>query len=244
MSSGLFIAAWILEPLIFFGVQFLYQAIINTPSPENYYNAILLFEDDNLNLILNNGLIAQFFMLLCLFMGNINMEIIRLRFKNHNFILRKSLQKTRRPTEINDLSASVLLLLGLATSSLILTYTSNDRISGIYAQMAVISITVFSDMFAALIGRKWGKHKWPIVKGKSYEGSIAGFLIGFFSALLFVGPILALIGASIFVFTDIGLDKLKISDNASNPIILGIVFKIFIQFVNPILIKPPIVIIW
>ncbi len=244
MSSGLFIAAWILEPLIFFGVQFLYQAIINTPSPENYYNAILLFEDENLSLILNNGLISQFFMLLCFFMGNVNMEIIRLRFKNHNYILRKTLQKTRRPTEINDLSASVLLLLGLATSSLILTYTPDDRILGIYAQMAVISITVFSDMSAALIGRRWGKHKWSIVKGKSYEGSIAGFLIGFFSAFLFVGPFLALIGASIFVFTDIGLDKLKISDNASNPIILGIIFKIFIQFVNPILIKPPIITNW
>ncbi|TXT59045.1 MAG: putative phosphatidate cytidylyltransferase [Promethearchaeota archaeon] len=244
MSSGLFITAWILEPLIFFGVQFLYQGIINTPSAENFLNAKLLFEDQNLLLILNNGLIAHFFMLICLFMGNANMEIVRLRFKKYNYILKRTLQKTRRPTEVNDLSASILLLLGLATSSIILTYTGQDRILGIYAQMGVICITVFSDMFAALIGRKWGKHKWPIVKGKSYEGSIAGFLVGFFTAFLFVGPLLAFVGSMIFVITDIGLDKIKISDNASNPIILSIVFKILIQLVSPVVIKLPILKVW
>jgi len=160
LCAILYVGSWILEPLVFYGVQFLYAGIANTATVENFRNAQLLFEDTNVELILQNGLIAQFFMLICIFIANANAEIMRLRFLEYPFVLKKTLQTTRRPTEINDISGSLLLLLGLATSSLILTYGPIDRIAGIYAQMGVICISVFSDMFAALIGRKWGKHKW------------------------------------------------------------------------------------
>ena len=240
----LYIASWMLEPLVFYGVQFLYAPIANTATVENFRNAELLFEDSNIELILQNGLIAQFFMLICIFIGNANAEIMRLRFPEYPFILKRTLQTTRRPTEINDISGAILLLLGLATSSLILTYSPVDRILGIYAQMGVICIAVFSDMMAALIGRKWGKHKWWCVKGKSYEGTIAGFIIGFLTSMFFVGPLLALIGGLIFIFTDIALDKIKISDNASNPIIIGTVFKLLIGFVNPMIVMLPIIRVW
>ena len=204
-----------------------------------------MFEDEAVNLILTNGLIAQFFMIICLFIGNADCELMRLRFKKYDFPLKKTLQKTRRPTEINDMSASMLLLLGLGISSLMLTYGSADRIAGVWAQMGVICIAVFSDLFAALIGRRWGKHKWKIVPGKSFEGSIAGFLVGFFTAMFFVGWFLALIGAMIFVFTDIALDKVKISDNALNPIIIAFVFKILIFMVDPMITTMlPIIKIW
>jgi len=181
---------------------------------------------------------------LCIFWYNADADIMRLRFNKYDFLFKRMFQITRRPTEINDISASVLLLLSLATAAIILTYGSANRIAGIYAQMAVICISVLSDMFAALIGRKWGKHKWPIVKGKSFEGSIAGFLIGFFTAALFIGWFLALIGALIFIFTDIALAKVKISDNVSNPILLAIVFKLLIGFVDPMIIMLPIIKIW
>ena len=240
----LYVGTWVLEPLVFFGVQFLYDGIINTPTKENFLNSRLLFEDTNVELILLNGLVVQFFMLICIFIGNYYAEIMRLRFKRYGFPLKKTLQSTRRPTEINDTSASILLLLGLALSSLILTYGSVDRIAGVYAQMAVICIAVFSDMFAALIGRKWGKHKWKVVPGKSVEGTVAGFAVGFFTALIFVGWFLALIGALIFVFTDLALDKLQISDNALNPIMISVVFKLLIILVSPLITILPIIRIW
>ena len=240
----LYVASWMLEPLVFYGVQFLYAPISNTASFENFRNAALLFEDTDVELILQNGLIAQFFMLICIFIANANAEIMRLRFPEYPFVLKRTLQTTRRPTEINDLSGSLLLLLGLATSSLLLTYSPIDRILGIYAQMGVICIAVFSDMFAALIGRKWGKHKWWCAKGKSYEGTIAGFLVGFFTSMVFIGPILAFIGGLIFIFTDIALDKIKISDNASNPIFMAIVFKMLIGLVSPMITMLPILIVW
>ena len=224
----LYIATWVVQPIIFWGTNNVYTEIPNTVSAENLNNVALLFEDTDVDQILINGLVTQFFMLLCIFIGNANIEIMRIRFDEYNCVMKKTLQKTRRPTEINDLSASLLLLLGLAFSSIILTYGSDNRIEGVYAQMGVICISVFSDMFAALIGRKWGKHKWKIVPGKSFEGSIAGFIVGFVTATIFIGPILALIGSCLFVFTDIALDKVKICDNALNPILISVVFKVLI----------------
>lgn len=239
-----YVTAWIIEPAIFYGVQFLYAGVSNTASAENFYNSQFLFEYSNVNLILQNALVAHFFMLLVIFMANANAEIMRLRFPNKAFVLKKTLQKTRRPTEIHDISPSILLLLGLATSSIILTYGTSDRILGIFAQIGVIIFTVLSDMFAALIGRKWGKHKWWCVKGKSYEGTIGGFLIGVLSSIIFLGPIIAFIGGAIFVFTDIALDKLKISDNALNPILMAITFKLLIGLVYPLIPMLPILIVW
>lgn len=242
----LYIATWILEPLVFFGVQQLYAGIANTPSSENFGNAELLFEDSNVERILINGLVVQFFMLICIFIGNADIEIMRLRFSNYSFPMKKMLQVTRRPTEVKDTSASMLLLMGLATSSIILTYfPGGDLINGIYAQMGVICIAVFSDMFAALIGRKWGKHKWDkICPGKSKEGTIAGCAAGFFTAMIFVGPLLAFIGIAIFTFTDLVLDKVKLSDNALNPILIGIAYKFLNFLVIPMIVILPIIKVW
>ncbi|MFX0071388.1 MAG: phosphatidate cytidylyltransferase, partial [Candidatus Hermodarchaeota archaeon] len=244
LLSILYLLAWTLEPIIFYGVQFLYAGIANTTTAENYYNAKLLFEYEDTELILYNGLVVQFFMFICIFMVNANIEIMRLRFREYDYFMKRVILKTRRPTELYDITASNLLLLGLATSAIILTYSSEYKLAGIYAQMAVICITVLSDMFAALIGRRFGKHKWPLLKGKSIEGSLAGFLVGFFTAMIFVGWFLALIGAFIFVFTDIILAKVEISDNASNPILLAIIFKCLIIFVNPMITILPIIKIW
>jgi dolichol kinase len=242
--SILYNATWVVQPLIFFGVTFVYSIIANTTTAEDYFNTFLLFEDAQTNQILINGLIAQFFIILCTFFFNANAEIMRLRFEGYGYPLKKTIRTTRRFTETLDISASILLLLGLEVSTLILTYGSQYRIAGIYAQMAVVSISVLSDMAAALVGRRWGKHKWPFVKGKSFEGSAAGFVVGFFSALVFVGPILALIGALVFVFTDVFLAKLNISDNASNPIILALVFKLLIFLVSPMILIIPFIRIW
>ncbi|MHA1150573.1 MAG: phosphatidate cytidylyltransferase [Promethearchaeota archaeon] len=241
----LYIMVWVLEPLVFYGVGNLYAGIANTPTAENYGNAAMLFEDSDVKQILINGLVVQFFMLVCIFIGNADIEIMRLRFNQYSFPMKKMLQKTRRSTEIKDTSASMLLLLGLASSSIILTYFPDDVLRGIYAQMGVICIAVFSDMFAALIGRKWGKHKWKkICPGKSIEGTLAGFSVGFFTAMIFVGPLLALIGVLIFTFTDLVLDKVKLSDNGLNPILIAIAYKLLIFLVSPMITILPIIKIW
>ncbi len=240
----LYISSWIIEPLVFYGVKYIYENVAYWATFEEYHNALYLFEDRNVSLILRNGLIAHFFIILCTLFFNLDIELIHLRFPNSNYPLKRKILSARRISEENDISHSVLLLLGLLLSSLILTYTSDNIIKGIYAQMAVISITVLSDMFAALIGKKFGKHNWSFAKDKSYEGSIVGFIIGFFVAMIFVGPFLALLGSLIFIFTDIFLAKLNISDNISNPILISILFKILIEFVDPLIVILPFIKVW
>lgn len=243
----LYIFTWVLEPLVFYGVSLLYAGIPNTPTAENFGNASLLFNDIEVEKILFNGLVVHFFMIICIFIGNADIELMRLRFNQYSFPMKKLLQVTRRPTEITDTSASMLLLLGLGISSLILTYGPMDRIAGVYAQMAVICIAVFSDMFAALFGRKFGGKyfkKWKICPGKSKEGTIAGFAVGFLSAMIFVGPILSLIGSILFMFTDLVLDKVKLSDNALNPILIAFVYKLLIFLVFPMIVYLPFIKVW
>ena len=66
-----YLASWIVQPLIFYGVVMAYDGISNTTTLENYHNVNYLFEDKNIEIMLCNGLIIQFFMFLCIFWYNI-----------------------------------------------------------------------------------------------------------------------------------------------------------------------------
>ena len=68
-----------------------------------------------------------------------------------------------------------ILFLGIAFNSFILV-----RENGIKTFLFLISIPVFTDTFAMLVGCKIGKHKMcPLISpNKSWEGSIAGLLLG------------------------------------------------------------------
>ncbi len=91
--------------------------------------------------------------------------------------------------------------------------------------MTVIVISCISDALAALIGRKWGKHKVTCLNGdkKSIEGFLAGAGSAFLIGLVPLGPVYALIGALIFLILD--YFPLLIADNILNPIMitLGII---------------------
>ena len=95
---------------------------------------------------------------------------------------------------------------------------------------AGVLIACLSDAAAALIGRKYGKHK-IILRSKdikSVEGFIAGVLVAYLIGLIFVGPIYALIGALIFFLTD--YFPAVTADNILNPIFipLGIQLAIYL----------------
>jgi dolichol kinase len=238
----LYIACWSVQPIIFWAVyNFLYPGVINVITVEEYNNIRLFSSEDY---FLENGVLLQLFVLFCTFFVSADAELLRLRFPKYKFPFKKTLQTTRRATEVLDISAHVHIMLSLALSTLILTFSSLDRIAGIWAQMGVIAISALGDLSAALIGRKYGKHRWPIHKGKTIEGSIGGFLVSFFCSIIFVGPILALIGGLIFIFTDLFLSKLGISDNIANPLILAITFKVLIFLVNPLIVSIPYIKIW
>ncbi len=87
---------------------------------------------------------------------------------------------------------------------------------------AGILIACLSDASAALIGRKFGKHKVTLRNNdvKSIEGFIAGVVVAYVIGLVFVGPIYAIIGALIFFLTDY-LPSVT-ADNILNPIFIPI----------------------
>ncbi|MFX0010220.1 MAG: hypothetical protein ACFE9R_07895, partial [Candidatus Hermodarchaeota archaeon] len=89
-------------------------------------------------------------------------------------------------------------------------------------------IACLSDASAALIGRKYGKHKITLRNNqvKSIEGFIAGVIVAYLIGLVFVGPIYAIMGAFIFFLTDY-LPAVT-ADNILNPIFIPIGIQLLI----------------
>ena len=100
----------------------------------------------------------------------------------------------------------------------------------IFVFFAGILIACLSDASAAIIGKKYGKHK-VILRNKevkSVEGFVAGVVVAYVIGFVFVGPIYALMGALIFFLTDY-LPAVT-ADNILNPIFIpiGIQFLVFL----------------
>ncbi len=92
----------------------------------------------------------------------------------------------------------------------------------IFVFFAGILIACLSDASAALIGRRFGKHKVRLRNNdvKSVEGFIAGVAVAYILGFVFVGPVYALMGALIFFLTDY-LPAFT-ADNLLNPIFIPI----------------------
>ena len=93
---------------------------------------------------------------------------------------------------------------------------------------AGILIACLSDASAALIGRRFGKHK-IILRNKdvkSIEGFIAGVAVAYVIGFIFVGPIYAIMGALLFFLIDY-LPSVT-ADNILNPILIPIGIQLMI----------------
>lgn len=137
-----------------------------------------------------------------------------------NFISRSIL----RNKEKNALGPQIYIITGIVFSYML--YMAG--ILEIRAFYAGILIACFSDAAAALIGRKFGKHKVILrsKETKSVEGFIAGTVVAYIIGLIFVGPIYAIVGTLIFFITDY-LPAVT-ADNILNPIFIPIGIQFFI----------------
>lgn len=94
--------------------------------------------------------------------------------------------------------------------------------------LAAMMIAAFGDAAAAIIGRKYGKHRFNTIlqkdEQKSYEGLIAGFLVSYFSAFFIVGGVISLLGALSFTILDY-LNP-EIADNVLNPFLCTVFMMI------------------
>jgi len=100
----------------------------------------------------------------------------------------------------------------------------------IFVFFAGILIACLSDATAAIIGKKYGKHKITLRNDevKSVEGFVAGVGLAYIIGFVIVGPVYALMGALIFFLTDY-LPAVT-ADNILNPIFIpiGIQFLVFL----------------
>lgn len=165
-----------------------------------------------------------------------NCEILRLRYPKVNFALKRTLQKTRRASEARSFGAHVSMLPGFLLGGIILTYDVSTNLEvQVMAIFALVTVSTLADLMAAMIGRRYGKHKWKRFHGKSIEGTLAGSITAFIGSVFFVGPVLGLLSVGIFIITDLVLGELRISDNLTTPLLLAIVYRLFIFLANPII---------
>jgi dolichol kinase len=89
--------------------------------------------------------------------------------------------------------------------------------------IAAIAVLSLSDAVSTLIGSYYGKHKLPVNKKKTFEGSTAFFLTSIFVLWFFVNPLKAIIVAILATFAEM---IPKIDDNLTVPLTVGIVMTL------------------
>lgn len=85
---------------------------------------------------------------------------------------------------------------------------------------AAIAIFTLGDSAASLFGGLISNKPLPFNKGKTLEGSLAGFFFAFLAGSLFVSPFLALIGATIAMIIE--SLPLPVNDNILMPLFTGL----------------------
>jgi dolichol kinase len=85
--------------------------------------------------------------------------------------------------------------------------------------IACITVLALSDSTSTLVGYYFGKHKLPVNKKKTWEGSTAFFIISFFILTFFTNPLNAFILSLIVTFVEM---LPHFDDNLSIPLALGI----------------------
>jgi dolichol kinase/phosphoserine phosphatase len=85
---------------------------------------------------------------------------------------------------------------------------------------AAIAIFTLGDSTASLFGGMISKKPLPFNKGKTLEGSLAGFFFAFLAGAFFVSPVLALIGAAVAMAIE--SLPLPVNDNILIPLFTGL----------------------
>lgn len=135
-------------------------------------------------------------------------EIVRLKHTRFNYWLLSLLGGVHRGSETDKMSGLAFTLSGSFFT--ILLFFGDKNIV-----MASFMYLAFGDTFAALIGKAFGRHK--VTRDKTWEGSIACFLVCLISGLFFLKWPIAVVGA--FIATSIELIRWPISDNFWMPLV-------------------------
>lgn len=165
---------------------------------------------------------TMFTIISCLSFVALIVEFSRKNSPELNQLISKTIGKVMRNEEKDKFSGATFLLL---SSTLCIILFSKE------ITIFALSTLIISDACAALIGKKYGKHK---LLDKSLEGS-AAFLISaliiylnlvFFNNfdLPFWGSSLAIVCATI---VELIAKKIHVDDNFAIPLIIGIILSLF-----------------
>jgi phytol kinase len=143
-----------------------------------------------------------------------------MKFGFRHKVLEKIVSIVERDSEKHFPGKAALIFFGTA---LILLYLFRSESLIV---IAALSVEIFADSFAALIGKKFGKH--VIIDKKSYkktwEGTIACFIIALIILALFVPLWIALIGAIVATI----IEFLPANDNIGIPLLVAVVLKLLL----------------
>ena len=131
-----------------------------------------------------------------------------------------------RRKERNNVTGTVFFIIGTIIAFAVFDY-------GI--AMLALLLTVFGDLFSALIGIKWGKHK--IFRNKTAEGFAGGFAVNLLVGLLFLPQFPLIFIPMAFVASFVELITNKLDDNLTVPLFAGftgqmIVYALGIQLME------------
>jgi dolichol kinase len=137
-----------------------------------------------------------------------------------NFLTRSMLRKK----EINAMGPQIYIITGFIFSYMLYMV----GFLHILVFFTGVLIACLSDAAAALVGRRYGKHKVTVRSRdtKSVEGFLAGTILAYIIGLILVGPVYAIIGAIIFFLTD--YFPIYTADNILNPIFIPIGVQLLI----------------
>jgi dolichol kinase len=124
-----------------------------------------------------------------------------------------------RKHEQDNISGAVFLLI-----SCIICFAAFDY----WIAVVALFMTVFGDLFAALVGRAWGKT--TIYNNKTLVGTLAGFAANVIVGILILPGYFYLIGAMAFVATFTELITNKMDDNLTVPLFAGFAGQMIIYF--------------
>lgn len=129
-------------------------------------------------------------------------------------LISKIVDSTEREGVIEEFPGKGALNFFLGSLLVLLLFGSNINVA-----CAAIMILALGDSFATLVGKRYGRHKIFYSREKSVEGSIGGFVPAFLGALIFVSPLVALVGA----VAGMAVESLpaKIDDNTIIPLAAG-----------------------
>jgi dolichol kinase len=139
-----------------------------------------------------------------------------------------------RGKEHNSVGPQVFLILGVIVSF----FLAQKELISFEISMAAILIACFSDATTALVGKRFGKHKvnapfWSKKKSKnikSVEGFLAGSILTYIIAMIFIGPFYALVATALFFLLD--YFTLPIADNLLNPIIISLGLMVAVNVIG------------